>query len=126
MIHRHCAAPRLADGGVFVVAPARAGTGPRGGKDMDKVVGTTYWDILRATLTRADPEGFLFFNHDADAEAAGMAFIRRLGERRSDRDEKMSTQGFLGSAQRDSEVWTLRALRPFAVNPTDPDRQRRP
>jgi pimeloyl-ACP methyl ester carboxylesterase len=27
----------------------RTGTGPRGGKDMDKVV--TYWDILRATLT---------------------------------------------------------------------------
>ena len=34
-----------------------AGTGPRGGKDMDKVVRTTYWDILRATLTRVGPEG---------------------------------------------------------------------
>jgi pimeloyl-ACP methyl ester carboxylesterase len=31
------------------------GTGPRGGKDIDKVVGVTYWDILRATLTRSDP-----------------------------------------------------------------------
>jgi len=69
-------------------------TGPRGGKDMDKVVRTTYWDILRATLTRADPKEFLFFNPDAAGKAAGKAFIRRLGERNSDCDEKMSTQGF--------------------------------
>lgn len=26
------------------------GTGPRGGKDIDKVVATTYWDILRSCL----------------------------------------------------------------------------
>jgi len=32
------------------------GTGPRGGKDIDKVAGPTYWDILRATLTRSDPK----------------------------------------------------------------------
>src|SRR5881409_2211400 len=41
------------------------GTGPKGGKDIDKVVATTYWDILRATLTRSDPKEFLFFNRDA-------------------------------------------------------------
>ena len=41
------------------------GTGPRGGKDMDKVAGTTYWDMLRATLTRKDPKEFLFFNRNA-------------------------------------------------------------
>ena len=33
------------------------GTGPAGGKDIDKVVGITYYDILRATLTRSGPEG---------------------------------------------------------------------
>lgn len=27
------------------------GTGPKGGKDMDKVARTTYYDIVRATLT---------------------------------------------------------------------------
>ncbi|MFC7486967.1 alpha/beta fold hydrolase [Knoellia sp. CPCC 206453] len=63
------------------------GTGPRGGKDMDKVVGTTYWDILRATLTRSDPKEFLFFNRNATGKPAAKAFIERLQERTLDRDQ---------------------------------------
>ncbi|GAA3645132.1 alpha/beta hydrolase [Nocardioides ginsengisoli] len=66
------------------------GTGPRGGKDMDKVVGVTYWDILRATLTRSDPKEFLFFNRDATGKAAGKAFVRRLQERTIDRDKDIT------------------------------------
>lgn len=66
------------------------GTGPRGGKDIDKVVGTTYWDILRATLTRSDPKEFLFFSRDATGKAAGRAFIQRLHERTIDRDHEIS------------------------------------
>lgn len=66
------------------------GTGPRGGKDMDKVVGVTYWDILRATLTRSDPKEFLFFNRDATGKAAGKAFVRRLQERTVDRDKDIT------------------------------------
>jgi pimeloyl-ACP methyl ester carboxylesterase len=63
------------------------GTGPRGGKDIPKVVGVTYWDILRATLTRSDPKEFLFFNRNAAGKAAGKAFIKRLEERTTDRDQ---------------------------------------
>jgi pimeloyl-ACP methyl ester carboxylesterase len=70
------------------------GTGPRGGKDIDKVVGTTYWDILRATLTRSDPKEFLFFNRDATGKPAARAFVNRLRERTVDRDKSMSTKGF--------------------------------
>lgn len=70
------------------------GTGPRGGKDMDKVVGVTYWDVLRATLTRSDPKEFLFFNRDAAGKAAGKAFVNRLKERTADRDEPISTTAF--------------------------------
>ena len=33
------------------------GTGPAGGTGIDKVAGTTYYDTLRATLTRKGPEG---------------------------------------------------------------------
>ena len=62
------------------------GTGPRGGKDMDKVVGTTYWDVLRATLTRSDPKEFLFFNRNTVGKRAAKAFIARLQERTLDRD----------------------------------------
>ena len=70
------------------------GTGPRGGKDMDKVVGVTYWDILRATLTRSDPKEFLFFNRDAIGKAAGKAFVQRLEERTVDRDQAISIKAF--------------------------------
>ena len=70
------------------------GTGPRGGKDMDKVVRTTYWDILRATLTRSDAKEFLFFNRNATGKRAAKAFMNRLKERTVDQDESMSTKGF--------------------------------
>lgn len=70
------------------------GTGPRGGKDMDKVVGTTYWDLLRATLTRSDPKELLFFNRNATGKPAAKAFIRRLEERTVDRDKPISTKAF--------------------------------
>lgn len=70
------------------------GTGPRGGKDMDKVVATTYWDVLRATLTRSDPKEFLFFNRNATGKRAAKAFIARLQERTVDRDEPISTRAF--------------------------------
>lgn len=70
------------------------GTGPRGGKDMDKVVGTTYFDIVRATLTRSDPKEFLFFNRDRVGKRAGKEFIERLKERTVDRDKAISTKTF--------------------------------
>jgi pimeloyl-ACP methyl ester carboxylesterase len=70
------------------------GTGPRGGKDMDKVVGVTYFDILRAALTRSDPKEFLFFNRNATGKPAAKAFIRRLQERTADRDKPISTAAF--------------------------------
>lgn len=70
------------------------GTGPRGGKDMDKVVGTTYWDVLRATVTRSDPKEFLFFNRDAAGKKAGKAFINRLKERTVDRDKDIRLSAF--------------------------------
>ncbi|GAA0934232.1 alpha/beta hydrolase [Kribbella koreensis] len=70
------------------------GTGPKGGKDIDKVAGTTYWDILRATLTRSDPKEFLFFNRNASGKPAARAFVKRLEERTVDRDAPMQLRGF--------------------------------
>lgn len=66
------------------------GTGPAGGKDIDKVAGTTYYDMVRATLTRSDPKEFLFFNRDDTGKKAARAFVKRLEERTKDRDEKIS------------------------------------
>ena len=70
------------------------GTGPRGGKDIDKVVGVTYWDILRATLTRQDPKEFLFFNRNAAGKPAARAFVQRLQERTVDRDADIKVRAF--------------------------------
>lgn len=70
------------------------GTGPRGGKDIDKVVGTTYWDIFRATLTRSDPKEFLFFNRNTTGKPAAKAFIKRLQERTENRDKPISPRAF--------------------------------
>jgi pimeloyl-ACP methyl ester carboxylesterase len=68
------------------------GTGPRGGKDIDKVAGVTYYDILRATLTRSDPKEFLFFNRNATGKPAAKAFVQRLQERTVDRDADITVK----------------------------------
>src|SRR5437764_3001569 len=70
------------------------GTGPKGGKDMDKVARTTYYDIVRATLTRSDPKEFLFFNRNATGKPAARAFVNRLKERAVDRDAPISVKAF--------------------------------
>lgn len=70
------------------------GTGPKGGKGIDKVAGTTYWDMLRAALTRSDPKEFLFFNRNATGKRAGRAFVSRLKERTADRDANIKVKAF--------------------------------
>src|SRR5438046_4336149 len=70
------------------------GTGPAGGKDIDKVAGVTYLDILRAAVTRRDPKEFLFFNRNATGKPAARAFVKRLEERTVDRDAKIALKAF--------------------------------
>ena len=70
------------------------GTGPAGGKDIDKVAGVTYYDMLRAFLTFSDPKEFLFFNRDQAGKTAGRAFVKRLKERVKDRDTAVSITAF--------------------------------
>jgi pimeloyl-ACP methyl ester carboxylesterase len=70
------------------------GTGPAGGKDIDKVAGTTYFDILRAALTRSDAKEFLFFNRNATGKPAAKAFVKRLQERTADRDADIKVRAF--------------------------------
>ncbi|MFC3492632.1 alpha/beta fold hydrolase [Glycomyces rhizosphaerae] len=71
------------------------GTGPKGGKDIDKVAGMTYRDILKATLTRSDPREFLFFNRDATGKRAAKAYVQRTtGSHTEVRDAPMKVKGF--------------------------------
>lgn len=71
------------------------GTGPAGGRDIDKVAGTTYFDMLRATLTRSDPKELLFFNRNTAGKRAAKSFVQRLSERTADRDAPIKVTAFL-------------------------------
>lgn len=70
------------------------GTGPAGGKNIDKVAGITYLDTLRATLSGSDPKEFLFFNRNAAGKPAARAFVNRLKERTVDRDVPVTLKAF--------------------------------
>jgi pimeloyl-ACP methyl ester carboxylesterase len=70
------------------------GTGPAGGQGIDKVAGTTYYDTLRATLSRRDPKEFLFFNQDEIGKRAARAFVKCLDERTEGRDAPITLNAF--------------------------------
>ncbi|MDR6610714.1 alpha/beta hydrolase [Leifsonia sp. 1010] len=70
------------------------GTGPRGGADMDKVVLTTYVDLVRSALRRVDVKEFLFFNRNETGKRAAKAFLGRLRERTVDRDKEITLAAF--------------------------------
>lgn len=70
------------------------GTGPRGGKGIDKVTRTTMMSILKATLTKSDPKEFIFFNRNQTGRAAAKAFLARLDSRVNDRDAAVSIPAF--------------------------------
>lgn len=71
-----------------------AGTGPAGGEGIEKVTRVTYADSIKAVLTRKDPKQNLFFTRTDHGTAQSREFIKRLGERATDRDKKISLRAF--------------------------------
>jgi pimeloyl-ACP methyl ester carboxylesterase len=71
-----------------------AGTGPAGGEGIDKVTPITIRAMLKGALTFKDPKTYLFFTRTANGKAAARAYMRRLKERRSDRDKAISPLAF--------------------------------
>ncbi|MFJ6454937.1 alpha/beta fold hydrolase [Paenarthrobacter sp. NPDC091669] len=86
-----------------------AGTGPAGGEGIQKIIGITYYDVLRGTLTRQDPKEFLFFNRNATGKPAARAFINRLKERTTNREAPFK----LGAFQTQ-----LKAIRRWGLSPS--------
>jgi pimeloyl-ACP methyl ester carboxylesterase len=70
------------------------GTGPRGGKGIDKVTLTTLCCMMMAALTKADPKEFIFFKRNSLGKAAAKSFLLRLAERVEDRDTPVSIKTF--------------------------------
>ena len=71
-----------------------AGTGPAGGEGIVNVTKLTYLDTFTALATFKDPKELLFFTRTAHGKSEAKAFIKRLKERRSDRDKAIAVKAF--------------------------------
>ena len=73
-----------------------AGTGPRGGKEVDKVTGKTFNYMFKAVLERIDPKRYIFYNHDEQGKIEALKVLGRMGMRTKEfADKDMSVPGFL-------------------------------
>ncbi|MBF0777253.1 alpha/beta fold hydrolase [Streptococcus cuniculi] len=73
-----------------------AGTGPRGGKEVDKVTGKTFRYMLRAAFERVDPKRYIFYNHDEQGRIEAEKVLGRMGMRSAAHvDKEMKVSGFL-------------------------------
>lgn len=66
-----------------------AGTGPRGGQGISDVVGLTYKDIFKGLFTFRDPKFYLFFTQNKVGNDAARDFLKRLKERKENRDKSV-------------------------------------
>lgn len=73
-----------------------AGTGPRGGIEIDKVTGKTFRYMLKAAIERIDPKRYIFYNHDEAGRLEAEKVLGRMGKRTADfADKAMNISGFL-------------------------------
>jgi len=86
-----------------------AGTGPAGGEGIQKIMGTTYFEVVRGALTRQDPKEFLFFNRNAAGKPAARAFMNRLNQRTTNREAPISLKAFQTQ---------LKAIRRWGLSPS--------
>lgn len=71
------------------------GTGPAGGEGIDKVWSVSWPLMLKGLLTLRDPKFYLFFTESANSQKAAHAFLKRLKERKNDRDKGATPTAFL-------------------------------
>lgn len=73
-----------------------AGTGPRGGVEVDKVTGKAFRYMLKAGLERVDPKRYIFYNHDETGRLEAEKVLGRMGMRATvNADKNMSVLVFL-------------------------------
>jgi pimeloyl-ACP methyl ester carboxylesterase len=71
------------------------GTGPAGGKGIDKVGAVSWPLMIKGLLTLRDPKYYLFFTSTSNGRKAAKAFLGRLKERKADRDKGPTPGAFL-------------------------------
>ncbi|MGT2756147.1 alpha/beta fold hydrolase [Streptococcus ovuberis] len=73
-----------------------AGTGPRGGVEVDKVTGKTFRYMLKAGLERVDPKRYIFYPHDEAGRLEAEKVLGRMGKRTAPYSDKaINVPGFL-------------------------------
>jgi pimeloyl-ACP methyl ester carboxylesterase len=90
------------------------GTGPAGGVGIKKVTRITYLDIMRGLFSFKDAKTYLFFNRNENGKRSAKEFLRRLKERKDNRDKKMK----IGNFQRQLKAihaWGLQAPQDLSV-----------
>ena len=105
-----------------------AGTGPAGGEGI-KHVGPVSWPLIfKGVLTFRDPKYYLFFTSSANGRRAANAFLKRLKERKVDRDKPITIGAFLRQL-RAIKAWGMQApqslgavLKPVLVANGDQDK----
>ncbi|KAA1397819.1 alpha/beta fold hydrolase [Aeromicrobium ginsengisoli] len=70
------------------------GTGPAGGVGIDKVTRLSLLDTARGLLTFKDPKTYLFFTRTPNGKREAAAFLKRLKERKDDRDKAIAVPAF--------------------------------
>jgi len=75
------------------------GTGPAGGKDIDKVGAVSQPLIEKGMATGKDPKFFLFFTSSDTGRQAAEDFLNRLQERKVDRDKDSTPEAFARQLQ---------------------------
>ncbi|MBY3070134.1 alpha/beta hydrolase [Rhizobium laguerreae] len=76
-----------------------AGTGPAGGRGIEKVGAISWPLIIKGLLTLRDPKTYLFFTSTANGRQAAKAFLDRLKERKAGRDKGPTPRAFLHQLQ---------------------------
>ncbi|MBB3645431.1 pimeloyl-ACP methyl ester carboxylesterase [Rhizobium sp. BK619] len=71
------------------------GTGPAGGKGIEKVGAVSWPLMIKGLLTLRDPKTYLFFTSTANGRRAAKAFLDRLKERKAGRDKSPTPRAFL-------------------------------
>lgn len=71
------------------------GTGPAGGKGIEKVGAVSWPLMIKSLLTLHDPKFRLFFTSTPKGQQAARAFLDRLKERKAGRDKGPTPRAFL-------------------------------
>ncbi len=71
------------------------GTGPAGGRGIDRVGAKSWPLMLKGLLTMRDPKTYLFFTSTVNGREAASAFLKRLKERTAERDRGPTPRALL-------------------------------